>query len=141
MLDWPSALLGGPLRLRCAHLGDSLAVAARRRRRGEGWELTVLTDMHRPDRPDEAARIVCHGGDLIPGDPARLITPKWNLAMSRSLGDLQAVPYGLSNSPEISVELELPRGYEHLILVCSDGVWDMIPPAQAVAFVAKFPPE
>jgi len=133
------------LRLRCAHLGDSIAVHARRTAKGQPWEVTQLTDIHRPDRPDEMERIEEAGGKVMqpsqPSHPSRLLTPDWNLAMSRSFGDFHAVPYGLSSQPEFAPSLELDSGYEHLVLICSDGVWDVIPPAQAVAFVGKFRPE
>jgi len=131
--------------LRCAYLGDSLAVRAQRRSRSSQWEVTVLTDAHRPDREDERSRIADMGGkvDLSPGPgvPARLITPEWKIAMSRSFGDLHAERYGLSHEIEFAPECTIEKDCETFILVCSDGVWDVMPPAQAVSLVGKFKPE
>lgn len=142
MLDTPSS--GAPMRIRCGYLGDSTAVVASRRSNLDGWEITVLTNIHRPDREDELARIESVGGsiDLSHGaDCARLLAGDWNLAVSRSFCDFHAVEYGLSNVPEFSDEVTLDPAKEHLILVCSDGVWDVIPPALAVNIVGKFKPE
>mmetsp|Transcript_12649 Transcript_12649/g.39507 ORF Transcript_12649/g.39507 Transcript_12649/m.39507 type:complete len:212 (+) Transcript_12649:2-637(+) len=145
MLDEPgNGTLGGSMRLRCAFLGDSIAVWARRKTRSSAWEVTQLTDIHRPDREDEAKRIMLAGGRVSLGqgrEPSRLITPEWGLAMSRSIGDFHALPYGLSNAPEFAAEVTLEPDYEHMILACSDGVWDMIEPKQAVKFVGRFSPD
>jgi serine/threonine protein phosphatase PrpC len=133
-----------PIRLRCAFLGDSIAVFAKRKTKKEPWQVTQLTDIHRPDREDEARRILAAGGKVhLSKDShngARLLTPDWNLAMSRSFGDFHAVPFGLSNEPEFSGG-ELGVDQDHFVLVASDGVWDVIPPSQAVQLVAKYPPE
>lgn len=94
------------MRLRTAYLGDSIAVHATRAKRpgGKGgqWDVTVLTDIHRPDRLDEEARILAAGGSVLPanagcaGSPPRLLTPDYGLAMSRSFGDFHCASYGLS---------------------------------------------
>lgn len=135
----------GPLRLRGAFLGDSIVAHARRSSKDEPWEVKLLIDTHRPDREDECARIEAAGGDVlypeVEGDPARLVTPEWRLAMSRSAGDFHAEPFGLSSQPELMTEIQFDDEGEHLILCCSDGIWDVLPPSQAVDFVARFPPE
>jgi len=133
-----------PMRLRCAFLGDSVAVHAKRKGRSSPWQVASLVDIHRPDRVDEKARIEAAGGIVRAardGGPARLITREWGLAMSRSFGDFGAVPFGLSSEPEFAAEVTLDLDHEHLVLACSDGVWDVISPAQAVKFVGKFRPE
>lgn len=140
----PGAVAGGPMRLRCAFLGDSIAVLAKRKTKSAPWEVTPLTDIHRPDRPDELERIKLAGGSVSFGKgklPSRLQTPTWNLAMSRSLGDFHAMPYGLSNKPEFAPEKILEPDYEYMILACSDGIWDVIQAQQAVKFVGKFSPD
>lgn len=38
---------------------------------------------------------------------------------------------GLSHEPEIGPCRELDQDLDHMILICSDGVWDVIPPPQA----------
>mmetsp|Transcript_108343 Transcript_108343/g.209744 ORF Transcript_108343/g.209744 Transcript_108343/m.209744 type:complete len:413 (+) Transcript_108343:77-1315(+) len=130
------------IRLRCAFLGDSMAVHARRLGRNGTWQVTNLTRVHKPDRPDEAARIESVGGMVQHEEygSSSLMTPQWSLAMSRSFGDFHAVPWGLSSEPEFAQAMLEPQ-FEHLVLACSDGVWDVIPPAQAVKFVGKFLPE
>lgn len=145
MLDCPGGPGTRPQRLQCAHLGDSIVVTARRRSKLHPWEVTQLADPHHPDRADESARISLAGGQVhkstTAGSPSRLLTPQWNLAVSRSVGDFHALKYGLSNEPEVAATCDLDPDYEHLVLACSDGVWDVIPPAQAVQFVGKFGPE
>jgi len=144
MLDQQKDAIGATkrIRLRCAFLGDSVAVHARRLGRSGTWQITNLTSVHKPDRPDEAARIESVGGmiELDEFGSCSLLTPNYSLAMSRSFGDFEAVPCGLSSEPEFTEVLLEPQ-FEHLVLACSDGVWDVIPPAQAVKFVGRYPPE
>lgn len=136
---------GSIVRLRVAFLGDSIAILGTRPI-GGSWDVHQLTNIHRPDRSDEAERITSIGGpDALQeqGDGvARLCTPEGRMANSRSLGDFHAVPYGLSSDPEFVPSLELEDGHmEHLLLVCSDGIWDVMTPMQAIQVVGKFNPE
>jgi len=144
MLDRARGATEGPVRLRCAFLGDSIAVFARRKNKSEPWQVTTLTDIHRPEREDEKKRILTAGGKLHlssePDASARLLTPDCYLAMSRSFGDFHAVPFGLSSEPEFSVG-ELTADHENFVLIASDGVWDVMSPAQAVQLVGKYPRE
>lgn len=137
MLEMPPPDATASPKVRCAWLGDSLAVAAKRPLAGGAWEMKLLVNCHRPDRPDELQRITECGGKV---KDARLVTPKWSLAMSRSFGDFDAAAHGLSHEAEFFDELELESGFEHFLLVCSDGIWDMIPPMMAVNLVGKFGP-
>ncbi|CAK9098999.1 unnamed protein product [Durusdinium trenchii] len=127
-------------RIRSAHLGDSIAVLAYRK--GGPWQIDQLTDIHRPDRQDEMKRIQDAGGSVVAceGESSRLLAGEWSLAMSRSWGDFHAASAGLSHDPEFN-EHVLPTDCECFILVCSDGVWDVIPPIQAVNMIGKYPPE
>jgi len=50
------------------------------------------------------------------------------------------VPFGLSTEPEFSVG-ELTENHDSFVLMASDGVWDVISPAQAVQLVGKFSPD
>jgi len=142
-LDQQDGREDNPLRLRGAFVGDSSMVHAWKPQGGQ-WEWEMLTNIHKPDRPDEAARIAAAGGKVQPASSkdttARLMTPEWNLAMSRSFGDFHASPYGLSSVPEVIKERTLDASCEHLILLCSDGVWDVIPPGQAVNLVGRYRP-
>eukprot|EP00929_Paragymnodinium_shiwhaense_P041387 TRINITY_DN21493_c0_g1_i1.p1 TRINITY_DN21493_c0_g1~~TRINITY_DN21493_c0_g1_i1.p1 ORF type:complete len:574 (+),score=90.93 TRINITY_DN21493_c0_g1_i1:73-1722(+) len=143
MVDRPDGKTTGPLRLRCAYLGDSIVVHARRKGKTGKWDWTQLTNVHKPDREDEFERIIATGGRVscMEGDGARLETEEWSLAMSRSIGDRHAINAGLSAEPELAPDIMLEEAYEHFILACSDGIWDVIPPAQAVNFVGKFKPD
>merc|ERR1719356_434929 len=134
MMDRARGATEGPIRLRCAFLGDSIAVFAKRKAKSEPWQVITLTDIHRPDREDEKKRILAAGGKLHqssePDASARLLTPDCYLAMSRSFGDFHAVPFGLSSEPEFWAG-ELTADHDSFVLVASDGVWDVISPAQA----------
>jgi len=134
----------GPMRLRCGHVSDSSVIYAKKAK-GGSWEVTLLTDPHKPDRADEEERILAAGGRVQlpeePGLPSRLMCDKFDLAMSRSMGDFHARPYGLISEPEISPEQVLEECDEHMIIAASDGIWDVIPPAQACQIVSKFKPE
>jgi len=143
ILSEPSSSEGaGLLHLRVAHLGDSSIIHGCKAAGDSSWQATVLTDPHRPDRGDEAARIHRCGGQIIfseePGVCARLLSDGYDLAMSRSMGDFHATPHGMSSEPEIGREVLLKECDEHIILACSDGVWDVIQPVQACQIVAKF---
>mmetsp|Transcript_52219 Transcript_52219/g.124992 ORF Transcript_52219/g.124992 Transcript_52219/m.124992 type:complete len:387 (-) Transcript_52219:467-1627(-) len=138
MLDSPSPSLW---RIRCAHLGDSIAVLASRPKGGGAWQVTQLTEIHRADRQDESERITKAGGKVVhfEGEPPRLVADEWCLAVSRSWGDFHAAKCGLSCEPEFSVR-DLPTDCECFVLICSDGVWDVMPQLQAVNLIGKYPP-
>jgi serine/threonine protein phosphatase PrpC len=93
-----------------------------------------ITKDHKPDRPDEKARIVATGGrvfaieydDGIDGPPrvwlGHMDVP--GLAMSRSLGDTVAHAAGVSSEPEF---------YEHTfqevdkyLVLATDGLWEFM---------------
>ena len=92
---------------------------------------------HKPDLPEEKARIEAKGGrvfsveydDGIDG-PARVWLGHMDvpgLAMSRSLGDVVAHSAGVSSEP-VFVEYDFnPDGRDDLILVmASDGLWEFM---------------
>ncbi|URD78128.1 PP2Cc [Musa troglodytarum] len=108
------ALVGGG-RLVVANCGDSRAVLSR------GGRAVPLSDDHKPDRPDELARIEAAGGRVIYLNGARVYGI---LAMSRALGDKYLKPAVISE-PEIRV-VETTAADECLI-IASDGLWDVLP--------------
>merc|ERR1712192_59193 len=93
---------------------------------------------------DEKERIESHGGKVVhdgahnfrvqskkPGIPA--------LNMSRCLGDLLLHQHsGLTSTPEVS-QHKLSQDDEAL-LICSDGVWEFIKPAEALEIVMAYSP-
>ncbi|KAL8232027.1 hypothetical protein R6Q57_001805 [Mikania cordata] len=97
-----------------ANCGDSRAVLCR-----NGVAIPLSTD-HKPDRPDELARIEAGGGRVIYWDGARVLGM---LAMSRAIGDNYLKPYVIPE-PEVTVT-ERTAGDECLILA-SDGLWDVV---------------
>jgi len=156
--------LGSVHKVLAACIGDSRAVLGRLISDGQGGaNLTAvaLSEDHKPNRPDETARIEAIGGIVdfegvwrvfMPG-PAKFgggTMARWGLAVSRAFGDLLlkeaekyecagVKPGGLVIAvPEIRI-LELNSSNDHFIVLASDGVWDVISNEDAVALVASQP--
>jgi serine/threonine protein phosphatase PrpC len=118
------------------NVGDSRTTIGYRNASG-GITGVAVTKDHKPDLPEEKARIEEKGGrvfaveydDGVDGPPrvwlGHMDIP--GLAMSRSLGDAVAHSAGVSSEPEY-VEYEFnPDGREDLILVlASDGLWEFM---------------
>ncbi|CAE8639245.1 unnamed protein product, partial [Polarella glacialis] len=142
---WMVTDVKGLMKVRTAHVGDSCIVYGSKRKGEVNWQAELLTDVHKPDRKDEAARIEKMGGTVIPSpdgsQPARLAVPSGDMAMSRAMGDLDAHKCGLVAEPECSKELILEDGVDHMLLIGSDGIWDMLTPLEAVSIVGKFAPD
>ncbi|KAM0847293.1 hypothetical protein ACQ4PT_055112 [Festuca glaucescens] len=98
-----------------ANCGDSRAVLCR-----DGGKPVPLSSDHKPDRPDELARIEAAGGRVIFWEGARVLGV---LAMSRAIGDGYLKPF-VTAIPEVTVT-ERTDGDECLILA-SDGLWDVV---------------
>ncbi|XP_068640402.1 probable protein phosphatase 2C 68 [Aristolochia californica] len=97
-----------------ANCGDSRAVLSR------GGRAIPLSDDHKPDRPDELARIEAAGGHVIYLNGARV---QGILAMSRALGDKYLKPYVISE-PEVNITERTPD--DEFIILASDGLWDVL---------------
>lgn len=140
-------------RLVCANVGDSRAVLGRARpvhppataapARGASRLIAVdLSRDHKPDLPDERARIVACGGRVEEWGVARV----WlrdedvpGLAMSRSFGDTLAESVGAFAEPEITQTIV--GAADRLVIVASDGVWEFISSQEALDIVtAHIPP-
>jgi len=142
-----SVVLSLPCRLLVAHVGDSRVVFGKRRRCDSSgpWTAVGLTRDHKPDLPEERARIEEAGAQVMsigvpPHTTHRVFTPHqtWPaINMSRSVGDLHAHTQGLSASAEVSLIDHPwdPETEDAVIIVCSDGVWDVIDTATAVELV------
>ena len=136
MCKFDVAYSGSTLVLCCIHksrlfsvnVGDSRAVLGKK-----GyikWDFVQLTRDHKPDLPDESARIRNCGGRVAASNnvgPARVWMMEKNspgLAMSRSLGDTVVHQIGVSSEPEIS---ERFIGEEDEFLVIgSDGLFEFL---------------
>jgi serine/threonine protein phosphatase PrpC len=101
----------------------------------------------KPENPNEKKRIYECGGTVEkilddngnPGGPFRV----WikgedypGLAMSRSIGDMEAKTVGVIPNPQI-MEYTLTSKSKYL-LVCSDGVWEFISNEEAMKIANKF---
>eukprot|EP00397_Hematodinium_sp_SG-2012_P028755 GEMP01030308.1.p1 GENE.GEMP01030308.1~~GEMP01030308.1.p1 ORF type:complete len:376 (+),score=85.33 GEMP01030308.1:315-1442(+) len=127
-----------------AFIGDSRAIIARREE--NAWSIVPLSIDHKPDVPEERARIEATGGrvkpiecDGVPVGPARvwLQTKEGpGLAVSRSFGDTVAKRVGVSSEPAM-LEVKLKPADKFFILA-SDGVWDFLSNAEVIDICAPF---
>ncbi|KAH9620166.1 hypothetical protein KSS87_018254 [Heliosperma pusillum] len=97
-----------------ANCGDSRAVICR-----DGVAVPLSFD-HKPDRPDEFARIEAAGGRVINWNGYRVLGV---LATSRSIGDHYLKPY-VSSTPEITISQRTEA--DEFLILASDGLWDVI---------------
>jgi len=126
-------------RLIVANAGDSRGVISR------SGVAEALSDDHKPDRPDERARVEAHGGMVQQASlfgkfmgPYRVYTRvrTGGLAVSRGLGDGLLKQNDLVIAePEIR-EIHLAPGDEFMVLA-TDGVWDVFSNQQVVDFVRR----
>ncbi|KAK8537082.1 hypothetical protein V6N12_043261 [Hibiscus sabdariffa] len=97
-----------------ANCGDSRAVLCR------GGMAIPLSFDHKPDRPDERARIEAAGGRVIFVNGARV---EGILAMSRAIGDKYLKPV-VTSEPEITFTKREPE--DECLILASDGLWDVL---------------
>ncbi|MFS7968649.1 putative protein-serine/threonine phosphatase [Helianthus anomalus] len=103
-----------PDKIIVSNCGDSRAVLCR-----NGVAIPLSID-HKPDRPDELARIESAGGRVIYWDGARVLGV---LAMSRAIGDNYLKPYVIPE-PEVTVTDRTPE--DECLILASDGLWDVV---------------
>ena len=108
-------------RFLAGNAGDSRIVI------GEGSRAIELTVDHKPDLPEERARIEALGGRVIALDVPRV---QGTLAMSRALGDAPLKPF-VTPEPRIA-EGSLGRSDDLVVIAC-DGVWDVLTSEEAMA--------
>lgn len=129
-------------RITVCHVGDSSAILGRCRslKRGTSnvYEGLQLTREHKPDFEDEAKRVLAAGAELWNDRHCtRIVRPGTHcpgLNMSRSLGDNYGHTFcGMIAIPEVT-EMDIGPD-DQVLLLCSDGVWDVFEPEEAVAFV------
>lgn len=113
-----------PLYIICANAGDSRAVMS------SSQNTTIaLSHDHKPENPDERARIEKHGGTVHNN------RVNGNLAVSRGFGDFELKPM-VSCEPEFEVRLRKEFEDEFIIIAC-DGLWDVFSNEDATAEVRK----
>ena len=101
-------------RFLAANAGDTRIIIGTRK------GFSSLTKDHKPDLPEERARIESLGGRVLSYGAPRV---EGVLAMSRSLGDTSLKPF-VSSEPRI-VEGHLGKENDYAVLAC-DGVWDVL---------------
>ncbi|CAL4948376.1 unnamed protein product [Urochloa decumbens] len=101
-----------PRRIVVAHCGDSRAVLCR-----AGVPVPLSTE-HKPERPDELARIESAGGQILYWHGPRVLGL---LSMSRSIGDYFLKP-SMSAEPEVTVTDRTDT--DEFIILGSDGLWN-----------------
>ena len=141
----------------CANTGDSRAILARKSSQTSNqWSFLPLSTDHKPDVPEEKARILKSGGIIqeMRDCEGRAIGPlrvwpckeaNMGLAMSRSIGDKSVKPFGVTWEPGFScnfkkknkVFLEIKKiaieEGDRFMVLGSDGVWEVIS-SQEVCF-------
>mmetsp|Transcript_17448 Transcript_17448/g.42797 ORF Transcript_17448/g.42797 Transcript_17448/m.42797 type:complete len:281 (+) Transcript_17448:157-999(+) len=120
-----------------ANVGDSRAVLSRN---GTAYDLSMD---HKPDDPDEEARIEALGGKVVwcgdvdlEGNPIPeegIYRVNGNLALSRAVGDRSERPHVVAD-PDITFQPVL-EGDDNFIIVATDGLWDVFGSEDAVDFV------
>eukprot|EP00455_Lapot_gusevi_P001767 TRINITY_DN1067_c0_g1_i4.p1 TRINITY_DN1067_c0_g1~~TRINITY_DN1067_c0_g1_i4.p1 ORF type:complete len:369 (+),score=95.26 TRINITY_DN1067_c0_g1_i4:128-1234(+) len=135
-------------KLYTANIGDSRAILVRKGHNGQ-VEVVALSNDHKPESPEEKARILKHGGRVqpLPGLPDEDCGPPrvWlrdfdvpGLAMSRSIGDEVSHTVGVIDIPEI-IEYEL--GPNDLFAIwASDGIWEFLSNEQVARIVHSHAP-
>eukprot|EP00397_Hematodinium_sp_SG-2012_P023570 GEMP01024497.1.p1 GENE.GEMP01024497.1~~GEMP01024497.1.p1 ORF type:complete len:372 (+),score=88.56 GEMP01024497.1:181-1296(+) len=128
-----------------ANVGDSRAIVARNQD-GE-WKALLLSNDHKPDLPQERARIERNEGRVAAfrGENGEVVGPPrvWlkhqdapGLAMSRSMGDSVASSVGVTSEPEI-IQVVLQES-DKFIILASDGVWEFITNEEAIRICAPY---
>ena len=117
----------------CFSVGDSRGILIYDKGNSLNEGILPLSIDHKPDLPCELERIQSHGGvvDKIEDmygnklGPSRVFKAGFNspgLAMSRSLGDLEAKECGVVSTPQI-IEYDINSNSKYMV-ICSDGVWE-----------------
>jgi len=108
-----------------ANAGDSRAVLLR------SGVAMALTDDHKAAREDETARVEAAGGQILFWNGVRVMGL---LAVSRAIGDHSLRPYVIAD-PEVTVVNRHPS--DELMVMASDGLWDVITNQEACSLAKK----
>ena len=109
-----------------ANCGDSRCILIQR-----GPKAVALSIDHKPDRPDELARIRDQGGQVIYWGRWRV---QGVLAVSRAIGDIPLKPY-VTCEPEV-VEKSMTDD-DMFLVIASDGLWDVMSNDDCAKFVSR----
>lgn len=148
-----SVLIRGK-KLWCANVGDSRSLLGRQMsdksslsNQSNHWMSIALSRDHKPNEPDESARIYSCGGRVEayqdehgnPFGPSRVWLKTQNipgLAMSRSFGDKVASSVGVVSEPEI-LEFDLTPD-DKFIVLGSDGIFEFLNNEDVVKLVVPY---
>ncbi|CAG9335687.1 unnamed protein product [Blepharisma stoltei] len=113
-----------------ANLGDSRAVISAYK----GQQAISITRDHKPDDPEEQARIYQNGGSIYYNPNSKHIIYRVSpgrLSVSRTIGDIDAKdpayggnPYVLSAIPEVK-SFKIKKGHDFIMMGC-DGIFDVM---------------
>lgn len=105
-----------------AHCGDSRGIVL------VGGKLAYESKDHKPDLPEEKARIEKSGGKVL------FNRVNADLAVSRAFGDFTHKPTGLSCEPFVSAPICL-NGKRACVFLACDGYWDVMNTEETVALL------
>lgn len=118
-----------------AHVGDSTMIVS------DGASVVFHTEDHKIDEEVEK-RVIAHGGEIRSATISSVTTRRVylpgaefpGLAMARAFGDICAHTLGVTCIPQV---VRIPVSAGHLLVLASDGVWDTVPPDEAVKYLAE----
>ncbi|EGZ24991.1 hypothetical protein PHYSODRAFT_256952 [Phytophthora sojae] len=131
-----------------ANLGDSRAVVARYESEAQRYVLHCETKDHKPDDPDECARIERNNGRVFEWGAYRVWLQDVDmpgLAMSRSFGDSVAKTVGVTAEPDVTIverlqfsstEAKNDERPAAFAVLASDGIWEFMSTDECIDFVA-----
>lgn len=134
-----------------ANVGDSRAIIGVMDNEKHELKTTELTDDHKPQRPDEKARLEKSSALLLTerevrgfGDESKIYICRerggdivYGVLFTRSLGDLDAHNHlGVSALPEMTERIISEN--DRYIIIASDGVWDYMTNEEVMAFCTQF---
>lgn len=144
-------------RLFVANTGDSLAFVVSSDRSTGTHDIVYMTSKHKPDFPEERARVEGAGGKVYEpplwatGDSPRVLSPltkeeeeagvlPFGLAMSRSIGDRELKDTGVIADPTIDVvdlgSLKTDNA-DIFVVAATDGLYDHVVPEELAAHLGK----
>ncbi|CAH0480957.1 unnamed protein product [Peronospora belbahrii] len=119
------------------NVGDSRAVLCR------SGDVVELTRDHKPNDPQERARIESLGGRVQwhgyvdaqgePIEPYGAYRVNGNLAVARAIGDRDSRPFIIGEAEIRQYDIEYDK--DEFIVIASDGLWDVFTSSEVVEFV------
>eukprot|EP01063_Lacrimia_lanifica_P031796 TRINITY_DN5316_c1_g1_i1.p1 TRINITY_DN5316_c1_g1~~TRINITY_DN5316_c1_g1_i1.p1 ORF type:complete len:876 (+),score=251.59 TRINITY_DN5316_c1_g1_i1:203-2629(+) len=112
--------------LYAANLGDSAIVLA------SGGEAVCLSKDHVPTDPTERSNVELRGGTVI--NMMGIDRVEGELSLTRSIGDSRVANY-LSREPHVVTRVLTPD--DEVLVLASDGLWDVISAEECVSFILQ----